>query len=215
MGTPLGNPSPQNWVRRWMMCCCRPSDYRCLPWSGAQKRVRIAPRASRGTNAKVRTRYPYTCGWARYVYVYGTCGDLLPRRNGYASPQQARIRGRRNRYGRRRCAVDVSVRRIGYAAETGTTGHFWAVKSVYAESGSLLAPSSAETGTQSRRSKRSASHCVPDSAGISACGASVSPCRPPIHGLARRNRYAWRAGSCGKACGISDLSPQIPVRALR
>lgn len=88
MGTLLGNPSPQNWVRRWMMCCCRPSDYRCLPWSRAQKRVRIAPRASRGTNAKVRTRYPYTCGWARYVYVYGTRGDLLPRRNGYASPHQ-------------------------------------------------------------------------------------------------------------------------------
>lgn len=87
MGTLLGNPSPQNWVRRWMTCCCRPSDYRCLPWSGAQKRVRFAPQASRGTNAKVRTRYPYTCGWARVVYVYGTCGDLLPRRNGYASSQ--------------------------------------------------------------------------------------------------------------------------------
>lgn len=56
---------------------------------------------------------------------------------------------------------------------------------------------------------------VPDSAGISACRAGVSPCRPHVQVRARRNGYGLRAYSCGKACGISDLSPQIPVRGLR
>ncbi len=132
---------------QWPDCPCRLS-------SCAQKRVRLGFHAGPGPLAQVRTCYPYTCDWARGVYVYAPPAHPLPRRIGYAFIRGAPIYGRRNRYAMPRRAGDEAPRRNGYAAETGSTAHFGPFKPVYAESGSLLMPSNAETGTESHHQQR-------------------------------------------------------------
>lgn len=56
---------------------------------------------------------------------------------------------------------------------------------------------------------------VPDSAWIRPSAASARHVGTASWPARRRNGYACSAADCGKACGISRLSPQIPVRRLR
>lgn len=86
---------------------------------------------------------------------------------------------------------------------------------VYADSGSLLGISAAETGTRAGPTGALGVPCVPDSAGIRSCRYPLTSARSPAASNARRNGYGSRSISCGKACGIRDLSPQIPVRRFR